>query len=38
MTQRPTAKLTAGAGEAVFDLGGESLFSFRLNGGLNPLV
>ena len=38
MTQRPTAKLTAGTGEAVFDLGGGSLFSFRLNGGLNPLV
>ncbi len=37
MTQRPTAVLTGGTGEAVFDLGGGSLFSFRLNGGLNPL-
>lgn len=37
MIQRSTVKLSAGRGEAVFDLGGGSLMSFRLHGRLNPL-
>lgn len=38
LAQRPTAAIQNGAAEAVFDLGGGSLVTFRLKGGLNPLA
>jgi len=38
VAQRPTSEISNSAAEAVFDLGGGSLVSFRLKGGLNPLA
>lgn len=35
--QRPVSEIRTNTAEAVFDLGGGSLVSFRLKGGLNPL-
>jgi hypothetical protein len=35
--QRPSVELKNNAAEASFDLGGGSLVSFRMKGGLNPL-
>jgi hypothetical protein len=37
LAQRPAVELRNGAAEASFDLGGGSLVTFRLKGGLNPL-
>jgi hypothetical protein len=37
IAQRPTVTIAGGAAEAEFDLGGGSLVTFRLKGGLNPL-
>ncbi|MFN0103977.1 MAG: hypothetical protein ACKV2U_18075 [Bryobacteraceae bacterium] len=36
--QRPTIEIRNGAAEAIFDLGGGSLVTFRMKGGLNPLA
>ena len=36
--QRPTTEIRNNAAEAVFDLGGGSLVTFRMKGGLNPLA
>ena len=38
MAQRPVTEIRSAAAEAVFDLGGGSLVTFKLNGGLNPLA
>ena len=38
VAQRPITEIRNSATEAVFDLGGGSLVSFKLNGGLNPLA
>jgi len=36
--QRPVTEIRSTAAQAVFDLGGGSLVTFKLNGGLNPLA
>jgi hypothetical protein len=36
--QRPTSEIRTNTAEAVFDLGGGSLISFKLKGGVNPLA
>jgi len=38
LAQRPVAQIHNNAAEAVFDLGGGSLVTFRLKGGVNPLA
>lgn len=38
LAQRPTAAIGNNTAEAVFDLGGGSLVTFKLKGGLNPLA
>ena len=38
VAQRPTSEIRNAAAEAVFDLGGGSLVTFKLKGGLNPLA
>jgi len=36
--QRPSSAIKSSVAEAIFDLGGGSLISFKLTGGLNPLA
>jgi hypothetical protein len=36
--QRPTTEIRSAAAEAIFDLGGGSLTTFKLKNGLNPLA
>ncbi len=38
LAQRPTAAIGNAGAEAVFDLGGGSLVTFRMKGGVNPLA
>ena len=37
-SQRPTSEIRTNTAEAIFDLGGGSLISFKLKGGMNPLA